>query len=188
MLVRYAGRKTGSGAAGGHDNQRLCSGGDSVGKASRQSAFDREFRGHIDRHTPKLVSALQAITSAAPPAVVKVLSFEVQSDWDTFPVYAFAMSDESPDEVYFKPPFSGDVLESREPLIPRGAIDQDAYEQAGVATFERGARVLCEWFGECWEAAGGLKFPIPAYINHHDRPSYYDLRRKRWVKQSQIWK
>jgi len=159
-----------------------------MGKASRQKAFDTEIRGHIERLSPKLVSALRAITSATPPAAVKVLSFEVQSDWDALPVYAFAMDDESPNEVYFKPPFSGKVLKTRGPLIPRGAIDQDAYEEAGVATYESGARVLCEWFGECWEAAGGSKFPIPAYINHHDRASYYDLRRKRWVKQSQIWK
>jgi hypothetical protein len=159
-----------------------------MANASRQNVFDAEFRGHIERLTSKLVTALRAITSATPPASVKVLSFEVQSDWDTFPVHAFAMSDESPDEVYFKPPFSGTVLKGREALIPCGAIDQDAFEEAGVATFESGARVLCEWFGECWEAAGGAKFPIPAYINHHDRPSYYDLRRKRWVKQSQIWK
>ena len=159
-----------------------------MGKASRQKAFDAEFRGHVERLTPKLVSALRVITSATPPPGVKVLSFEVQSDWDTFPVQAFAMSDESPDEVYFKAPLSGKVLKGREPLIPRGAIDQDAYEEDGVATFESGARVLSEWFGECWEAAGGAKFPIPAYINHHDRASYYDLRRRRWVKQSQIWK
>lgn len=55
------------------------------------------------------------------------------------------MSDESPDEVYYKPPFSGKVLKGREPLIPRGAIDQDAYEEDGVA---------CEWFGECWGPQG----------------------------------
>jgi hypothetical protein len=159
-----------------------------MGKTSRQKEFDTVFRGQIERFTPELVSALRKFTSAAPPPAVKVLSFEVQSDWDTFPVYAFAMSDESPDEVYFEPPFSGEVLKTRKVLIPRRAIDQDAYEVEGVATFESGARVLCEWFGECWKAAGGAKFPIPAYINHHDRPSYYDLRRERWVKQSQIWK
>lgn len=93
------------------------------------------------------------MSKTLPPAV-KVLLFEVQSDWDTFPVHAFAMSDESPDEVYYKPPFSGKVLKGREPLIPRGAIDQDAYEEDGVATFESGARVLCEWFGECWGPQG----------------------------------
>lgn len=159
-----------------------------MGKVSRQKEFDAEFRRHIERLSPKLVLALRAIASATPPAAVKVLSFVVSSSWGAFPVYAFAMDDASPDEVYFTPPLSGKVLNISEPLIPRGAIEQDAYEDAGIDTFESGARVLCVWFGECWEAAGGAKFPIPAYINHHDRHTYYDLRRKRWVKQSQIWK
>ena len=157
-------------------------------KASPQKAFDREFRGHIERLTPQLVSALSALTSLTPPTSVRILTFEVQSDWNSFPVRAFAMTDESQDEVYFKPPFSGPVLKTRGPLIPHGAIDQDAYEEAGIATFESGARILCEWFAECWSAADGERFPIPAFINHHDRNSYFDLRRKRWVKQSQIWK
>jgi hypothetical protein len=157
-------------------------------KTARQNVFDAAFRGQLERLSPKVVSALRAITSATPPPEVQILSFEVRSDWDTFPVRALAMSDESPVEVYFKPPFSGQVLEGGEPLIPRGAIDRDAYEKDRVAMFESGARLLCEWFGECWEAAGGVKFPIPTYIHHrHDEPSYYDLRRKRWVKQSQVW-
>ena len=158
-----------------------------MGKASRQQAFDREFRGHIERLTPKLVSSLRAITGKKPPAEVKLLCFEVQSSWDTFPVNAFAMSDESPDEVYFKPPFSGRVLKSAGPLVPPGAIDQDGYEAAGVDTFERGARLLCEGFGKCWDSAGGKAFPIPAYIRHHDRSPHYDLRSKRWVMESAIW-
>ena len=99
-----------------------------MAKASRQKAFDAEFRGHIERLAPKLVSALRKITSKKPPPEVKVLSFEVQSDWEGFPVHAFAMSDESPDEVYFKPPFSGRVLKGRDSLVPSGAIDQHARE------------------------------------------------------------
>jgi hypothetical protein len=155
----------------------------------QQNAFDAAFRGQLERLTPRVVSALRAITTATPPPEMKILSFEVRSDWDTFPVRVLAMSDESPDEVYFKPPFSGQILEDGEPLIPRGTIDRDAYDANGVAAFERGARLLCEWFGGCWEAAtGGVDFPIPTYIHHHhDEPAYYDLRRRRWVKRSQVW-
>ena len=32
-----------------------------MAKASRQAAFDREFRGHIERFTPALVAALRKI-------------------------------------------------------------------------------------------------------------------------------
>lgn len=71
-------------------------------------------------------------------------------------------------------------------MIPQGAIDQDRYESAGVATFESGARVLAEWFGECWHAAGGAKFPLPAYINLHDSSRYYDLHARRWVKHTDL--
>ncbi len=154
--------------------------------ASRQAAFDREFRGHIERFTEPLVVALRTIVPATPPAVVKVLSFEVQADWRDFPVYAFAMDEEALNEVYFKPPFNGPVLPDLGELIPHGAIDQDQYEAAGVATFESGARVLAEWFGECWHAAGGVTFPIPAYINLHDSSRYFDLRTRRWVRAADI--
>jgi hypothetical protein len=162
-------------------------GGDSVAKLSRQAAFDREFREHIERFTKPLVSALRAITGTEPPPVVKVLSFEMQADWRDFPVCAFAMDDDAPNEVYFEPPFNGLLLPDAGELIPEGAIDQDAYEEAGVATFESGARVLAEWFGECWHAAGGTTFPIPAYISLHDSSRYYDLRARRWVRDSEIW-
>jgi hypothetical protein len=158
-----------------------------MAKVTRQAAFDREFREHIERFTKPLVTALGKITSKKPPPEVKILAFEMQADWRDFPVCVFAMDDESPDEVYFKPPFNGKLLPKAGALIPIGAIDQDAYEDAGVATFESGTRVMAEWFGECWHTAGGAKFPIPAYINLHDSSRYFDLREHRWVRDSDIW-
>jgi hypothetical protein len=121
------------------------------------------------------------------PSVVKILAFEIQTDWREFPVRAFAMDDEAPNEVYFKPPFNGALLPKAGELIPEGAIDQSGYEEAGVATFESGAKVLADWFGERWHEAGGAAFPIPAYISLHDSSRYFDLRARRWVRDSDIW-
>jgi hypothetical protein len=157
-----------------------------MAKVSKQKAFDREFREQIERFTPELVSALRTITETKPPPVVKVLSFEIQADWRYFPVYAFAMDEEALNEVYFKRPFKGPLLPDAGELVPEGAIDQDAYEEAGVATFESGAGVLAEWFAECWHAAGGAQFPIPAYINLHDSSQYFDVRTRKWVRASDI--
>jgi hypothetical protein len=159
-----------------------------MAEASLQAAFDRAFRGHCERFTQPLVAALHTITMAQPPAVVKVLSFEMQADWRQFPVYAFAMDREAVDEVYFKPPFKGPLLPDAGPLVPKGAMDQGKYESAGVATYESGARVLAEWFGECWHAAGGTRFPVPAYISMHDSSRYYDLRARQWVRAADIGK
>ena len=150
-------------------------------KAKQQAAFENEFRKHIERLTEPLVAALRKIIKAKRPTIVKVLSFEMQSDWRRFPVCVFALDEAEPDEVYFKPPFNGPLLSDAGALIPPGAIDQDAYEDAGVATFESGARVLAEWFAECWHTAGGAKFPIPAYIHLHDSSCYFDLRKRRWI-------
>ena len=158
-----------------------------MAKAPRQEEFDREFRGHIERFTQPLVSALRMIVTTRVPPVVKVLAFEMQADWRNFPVHAFAMDDEAPNEVYFEPPFYGHVLADAGALIPDGAIDQDGYEEDGVATFESGARVMAEWFGECWHAADGSAFPIPAYISLHDSSRYFDLRARRWVHDSDVW-
>ena len=52
---------------------------------------------------------------------------------------------------------------------------------------KRGARVMAEWFGECWHAADGGKFPIRAYINLHDSSRYFDLRSRGWVRESDVW-
>lgn len=156
--------------------------------AELQAVFDREFRGHIERFRESLVAALRKlIVSPLPGGEFEVLSFEMQADWRYFPVCAFAMDREAIKEKYFKPPFKGEVLpESAGPLIPKRAIDQDRYEGAGVATFESGARVLAEWFGECWHAAGGAAFPLPAYINLHDSSQYFDLHARRWVRATDI--
>lgn len=155
--------------------------------AELQATFDREFRGLIERFREPVVAALRKlIATPLPGGEFEVLSFEMQADWRDFPVYAFAMDREAVNEEYFEPPFNGKVLPEAGPLIPHGAIDQDRYEDAGVGTFESGARVLAEWFGECWHAAGGAGFPLPAYINLHDTSRHYDLHAGRWVKANTI--
>ena len=148
----------------------------------RQQAFDREFRGQIERFTQRLITALRRIVTTPVPPVVKVLAFEMQADWGNFPVYAFGMDVKSLDEAYFEPPFNGHVLPDAGELVPDGAIDQDGYEMAGIATYESGARVMAVWFGECWHAAGGALFSIPTYIHLHDDLDYFDLRTRLWVR------
>lgn len=130
--------------------------------AELQAAFDREFREHLERFTEPVVAALRKLVETPLLGEFEVLSFEQQADWRYFPVRAFAMDRETVD------------------------IDQDRYEAAGVATFESGARVLAEWFGECWHAAGGAHFPLPAYINLHDSSRYYDLHARRWMPANTI--
>src|SRR4051794_27161835 len=92
-----------------------------------QAAFDREFRGHIERFTRPLVATLRRLIATELPDEFEVLSFEMQADWRQFPVHAFAMDRQGINEVYFKPPFKGRVLPKAGPLIPKGAIDQDRY-------------------------------------------------------------
>lgn len=135
-----------------------------------------------------MTSAISKIVAGPVPPEVKVLAFEIQSDWDCFPVMAFAMDDKAPNEMYFKRPYYGEVLPRCRAIVPHGSIDQDKYEDQGVATFESGAKLLAEWFGELWQSAGGQNFPIPAYINHHDRSSYFDLRKRKWVRDTDVWR
>src|SRR5262245_20918515 len=106
-------------------------------EAELQARYDREFLRHIERLREHLVAALSTIIATPlPGGEFEVLSFEMQADWRDFPVYAFAMDREAVDEEYFEPPFKGKVLPKAGPLVPNGAIDQDRYEAAGVATFE----------------------------------------------------
>jgi len=157
-----------------------------MANAELQAEFDQAFRGHIERFTEPLVAALRKLISTKLPGEFEVLSFEMQADWRNFPVRAFAMDREALNEQYYEPPFKGQILPKAGPLIPKGAIDQDRYEAGGGATFESGARVLAEWFGECWHASGGATFPLPAYINLHDSSRYYDLHARRWIKATDI--
>src|SRR5581483_2222609 len=109
---------------------------ETVRRASRQKEFEREFRKHIEAHRAALVRVLRKLISTRPPPKVKILSFEILSSWREFPVHVHAMDDKAPNEVYFKPPFSMALLQDAGELIPKGAIDQEAFENAGLATFE----------------------------------------------------
>lgn len=158
-----------------------------MAKRGRQKEFEREFREQIEQFRPALVKQLHTLVTTEPPPEVKILSFVIFPYWDKFPVRVFAMDDQSPDEVYFEPPFSDGILEEAGALVPRGAIDQDVYENADVDTLKTGARVLAEWFGECWQEAGGRETTLPAYIGYHDQPELYDLNLKKWVDESEVW-
>lgn len=158
-----------------------------MAEANPQLMFDREFRELIERFSEPLVTVLGILVKTPLPAdKFEVLSFEIQSDWQDFPVFVFAMDREAINEKYFDPPFKCKLLPNSGPLVPKGGIDQNWYETTGVATFESGARVLAEWFGECWHAASGSKFPLPAYINLHDSSRYFDLHNQRWVRATKI--
>src|SRR5262249_34082122 len=104
-----------------------------MGKGSEQADFEREFRGQIERFAPSVVAALRAIITAKRPPAVKILSFEIQADWRKFPVYAFALDDKAQNESCFEPPFKGALLPDVGALIPKDAINQAAYQKAGVA-------------------------------------------------------
>lgn len=111
-----------------------------MAEKSRQQQFEREFRGQIGRLAGPVVSALRGIMETSLPDEIGVLSFVIRSRWSSFPVFVHAMDNVLPDEVYFDPPFSGEVLGRVVPPIPPGAIDRDGYEADGVATYEVGAR------------------------------------------------
>lgn len=41
---------------------------------------------------------------------------------------------------------------------------------------------VVEWFGKCWDKAGGDKINIPTYIERHDTSFYFNLKSKKWEK------
>jgi hypothetical protein len=153
---------------------------------NRQQEFEHLFRSQLGRFQKSLIDELRKVVRAKPPAKMELLLFEIQSDWRIFPVHAFAY-DKRAAEVYFKPPFYASLLGKAGRLIPEGVIDQNAFENDSVATFETGARILAEWFRGCWQAAGGDRFPLPAYIMHHDRGEALDLHAGAWVDTESMW-
>lgn len=144
------------------------------------SAFDEQFRRQLDRFTVRLTAKLRALIETGLPGTFAVQWFEMQSDWRDFGVCAFAMDSDGVNEKCWEAPFYGELLPDTEPLVPEGAIEQDGFEDAGIDTYERGGRLMAEWFGECWRTAGGESFPLPAYISLHDSVECYDLRTFTW--------
>ncbi|CEF48225.1 unnamed protein product [uncultured bacterium] len=152
----------------------------------RQAEFERAFRAQIERFRDPLRDGLRKLRRVKPPAGAAFVMFEIYSDWRSFPISSFAF-DRRGNEVSVDTPFHGSRLAIRGELIPGGVIDQDAFEEDGVATFESGARILAELFRQCWQAAGGEGFSLPAYIKHHDRGTALDLRTGEWVSTKSLW-
>jgi hypothetical protein len=151
----------------------------------RLEEFEFLFRSLIERHTPALTARLRELVGTPPPPGTEVVLFVIFSEWDRFPIEVGAFNRHI-EEVASEGPFCGRLLEGVE-FIPAGAVDQEAFENAVVATYEAGAVVTAEWFGECWHAAGGTRFPVPAFIEHHDDAAAYDLRERNWVEEEGIW-
>lgn len=156
-----------------------------MASASDFERFDRIFNDYLKPHTNALVLELRVIAATPPSPNAGAIGFCQDADWDRFPVYAYVVDAALRRELVEPWPYESQLLSAVRPLVPDEAIDEDAYEQAGVRTIERGARLLAEWFGECWHKAGGASFPLPAFIHLHDSNRYYDLRAKRWVKELQ---
>jgi hypothetical protein len=150
-----------------------------------QDTFEALFRAVIERHSPELTKWLRMLVETPPPPGIEVLLFVIFSEWERFPVEVGAYNRQL-EEVTTSAPFYGSVLEAVE-FIPEGAIDHEAYESAGVATYEAGAVVIAEWLGQCWQAANGGRFPFPAFVEHHDAAEAYDLQDQCWVDEASIW-
>ncbi len=147
----------------------------------RRAEFEGAFRAQIGRFRAPLVPELRRFLRVQPPPRAALVMFEVYSDWRSFAVSAFAF-DRDWVEVSAGTPFQEARPRIPGELVPEGAIDQDAFEDDGVATFETGAVLLAELFHQCWREAGGTGYPLPAYIKHHDRGTALDLGTGGWVR------
>jgi hypothetical protein len=145
--------------------------------------FDRRFREQLERHTGALVEELRLITSTPPLPGAGAIGFCQEADWEGFPVFTFVLDSTLRKELLDERPYESLLLQSAGPLVEDGAIDQEAFEDAGIGTYGRGAELLSRWFADCWDRAGGAAFPLPAFIYLHDDTSYYDLRAKRYVEE-----
>lgn len=151
-----------------------------------QAKFDGEFRPYVERYTEPVVVALRALVAAPLPGGFELLAFYPDAEWSRFRIEVHAMDREAMHSaVGVRRPFDGKLLPAG-PFVPTGAIDQYGYEAAGVRTYESGSRVIAEWFGECWEAADGAAFPLPAYVSLPDGFQYFDLHARRWIPREEI--
>jgi hypothetical protein len=88
------------------------------------------------------------------------------------------------------PSFYGVTLcATEEMILPadwlNSALPGDWFERAQDAEVDCFAlipEVLCPWFADCWQAAGGPAAFSPAYLFFHGyHRQQYDLERRRWI-------
>jgi len=148
------------------------------------SQYRQTVQRHLDALTDRLVPELAVIAHAQQPEDTYLLDFEVHSDGftDGFPVYW--------------DPWSAELsqLDGRTELLPGlpytlpdEVVDGEAYDKAGINTWNEAFQILVLWFGECWHKAGGLECAFPAYICHHDDVESYDLRLLKWISDDEKW-
>ncbi len=131
-------------------------------------------RGYDGGSTP--IAALRGIIATPVPAVVKLLAFQMQADWRSYPAHVFAMDDESPDEVYFEPPFFGALAAQVQADGPRhpAMLARRLWGGQGHSAFRTGAVHVRECRGRVLGADGravtgsrnGRYLPAPPTISN----------------------
>jgi hypothetical protein len=155
-----------------------------MGKEQLTQQYKEIVRQHLDRLTNRMVAELQPIIHAKHDPDTYLLDFEVHLDGfvDGFPVVWDPM-DRDLTQLAGRTELLSDIPFT----IPKEVIESETYEAADVNTWDIAFGLLVAWFAECWKKAGGLGCPYPAYICRHDDIESFDLKRLKWVSDSEKW-
>ena len=136
-----------------------------------------DLQKYLDTYSPILIPKLAACLTLRFEADVAFLDFEVFEDSakNGFPVMLGPTTREN--DVYSE---HRGILNSSDFKIP-DSLDACGYDFDYECDADGFIEVFAPWFQKCWATAGGLAHPLPAYICGHDDIRSFDLRRCRWV-------
>lgn len=63
----------------------------------------------------------------------------------------------------------------------------DFYEQNEERLILQEQKAFTDWFGQCWERAGGHALNLPSYFDFHDDYKSFDLKNNYWIDDEEKW-
>lgn len=137
---------------------------------------------YLEKLRAKLTAQLATIANSQRGSDTHLLSFQYDSPEFTnhFAVGLWRMDIRgNPDEGLW-------LLRDEPCTIPSDILDDPRYVAADIETWEIASTLFEHWFADCWRWGGGNDQPIPAYLSHHDSYFYFELRRRRTLKEPEL--
>lgn len=138
----------------------------------------------LERLSPPVIAQLKTLKSCRfHPRVgkLKVIVFPAGLA-GRLPVKTFLVDGCNNQVLHGNGTFPMGLVEDVEHVVPPDEAEVTARcNEAGVETVEVELQTLIEWFADCWVAAGGSDFPLPAYIGVRGDIESFDLKRRQWA-------
>ncbi|HGH7175744.1 TPA: hypothetical protein ACJMKJ_003312 [Bacillus wiedmannii] len=149
----------------------------------------------LEAKSPDLIERLKATTQLTYYKEIDLLDFIAYAQSFELSIVMFSMDGDA-NEVFYEGTdeevFSGsyDVMDDVTYYTFNDEESDefwDFYEKNDEKLSEIETKAIVEWFGTCWNKAGGKNVTLPSYFSFHDYDECYDLHNGKWISDSDRW-